>query len=389
LNILLLRHYPLFEGISMRSFAEQIATGMRSRGHMVVELTAPIFFSRLAPPRGFAKWLGYIDMFLLFPPLFWWRIFRLKRTALYVVADQALGPWIPLLTSYPHVVHVHDLLALESALGLQPFHQLRFLGRLYQLWIREGFRSASVFLSISTFTQASLERQLHQKPLLSQVLPNALAERFRIVAEADSSKQVAHVHQCLASEPFLFHIGRNWYKNRLGLLRIWSYYCHSYEPIHLVLVGSLDQVLARWLKTSPYSSDYLHVLDCASDDLVVALYNKAAALLFPSHAEGFGWPILEALACGCRVITTDKPPMSEVGGDAATYIQPYPADANKQNVWVHDSALKLHELLSQDAPTKQEQIERGLEWVTQFYFEAWLDRLENFYCQALGMQLVS
>ena len=45
-------------------------------------------------------------------------------------------------------------------------------------------------------------------------------------------------------------------------------------------------------------------------------------LLFPSLQEGFGWPIAEALACGCPVVTSSKPPMTDVGGDAALYISP-------------------------------------------------------------------
>ena len=53
-----------------------------------------------------------------------------------------------------------------------------------------------------------------------------------------------------------------------------------------------------------------------------ALYSKATALLFPSLREGFGWPIIEAQACGCPVFTSDRVPMTEVGGDAAIYLDP-------------------------------------------------------------------
>ena len=45
-------------------------------------------------------------------------------------------------------------------------------------------------------------------------------------------------------------------------------------------------------------------------------------LLFPSLAEGFGWPVAEAQACGCPVVTSNRAPMTEVGGLAATYIDP-------------------------------------------------------------------
>ena len=50
--------------------------------------------------------------------------------------------------------------------------------------------------------------------------------------------------------------------------------------------------------------------------MLEALYNCATALLFPSRFEGFGWPIIEAQACGCPVICGDRAPLPEVAGDA-------------------------------------------------------------------------
>jgi glycosyltransferase involved in cell wall biosynthesis len=51
-----------------------------------------------------------------------------------------------------------------------------------------------------------------------------------------------------------------------------------------------------------------------------ALYSGAHAMLFPSLDEGFGWPILEAQACGCPVITSDQAPMTEIAGEGAILI---------------------------------------------------------------------
>ncbi len=50
--------------------------------------------------------------------------------------------------------------------------------------------------------------------------------------------------------------------------------------------------------------------------MLEALYNCATAFLFPSRFEGFGWPIIEAQACGCPVICSDRAPLAEVAGDA-------------------------------------------------------------------------
>jgi glycosyltransferase involved in cell wall biosynthesis len=66
------------------------------------------------------------------------------------------------------------------------------------------------------------------------------------------------------------------------------------------------------------------VVECvaASDEQLRALYTGALALLFPSLEEGFGWPILEAQACGCPVITSARSPMMEIAGNAAIFIDP-------------------------------------------------------------------
>jgi len=54
-----------------------------------------------------------------------------------------------------------------------------------------------------------------------------------------------------------------------------------------------------------------------SDDELCAFYSLAEALIFPSLREGFGWPLIEAQACGCPVVTTDLAPMNQVAGPAA------------------------------------------------------------------------
>ena len=75
----------------MRSFAYQLAAGLRSRGHRVHELTAPVVFARLAGGhRGLRKWLGYLDQFVLFPSLLLLRHPRLSSRCLCVFAGQAL-----------------------------------------------------------------------------------------------------------------------------------------------------------------------------------------------------------------------------------------------------------------------------------------------------------
>jgi len=77
-----------------------------------------------------------------------------------------------------------------------------------------------------------------------------------------------------------------------------------------------------------------------SDEELRALYSGAAALLFPSLYEGFGWPLIEAQSCGCPVITSNRPPMTEVAGDSALYIDP--ADERAASALIAEALDRLY-----------------------------------------------
>jgi len=92
---------------------------------------------------------------------------------------------------------------------------------------------------------------------------------------------------------------------------------------NLVFVGSaLTQEMLALIAEHPGLAANVHVLRDVSHDDLRALYCGATALLFPSLQEGFGWPIIEAQACGCPVFTSDLAPMNDIGSDAAVYVDP-------------------------------------------------------------------
>ena len=107
-----------------------------------------------------------------------------------------------------------------------------------------------------------------------------------------------------------------------------------------------------------------------SNDVLNALYCRAACLLFPSLQEGFGWPVLEAMAAGCPVVCSDRASLPEVGGEAAVYFNPDDeAEATRQ----------LAALLDEPAQAREDRIQAGHLQAGRFNTHAMLQHLVAHY----------
>ncbi len=354
MNIVLFTHPAWLELRSQDQFAQMLHDEYLLRGHRVA-LRRPQAVLRARIARGpFAKWAGYVDQYLLFP--------RRMRAAmrgdplgtLYVFCDQALGPWVPHAAARPHVVHCHDLLALRSALGDIPENPTSWTGRLYQRYIRAGFRRARHFISISQRSRSDLHAFGVRPTGLSEVVPNGLNHAFRPMLPTQARSALEAAGLPADERGCLLHVGGGqWYKNSVGVVRLYAAYARATVaagdvPLPLWMVSPPpDATLSAALAGVPRAGTVRFFQGLAPDTLQ-AVYGHARALLFPSLAEGFGWPILEAMACGCPVVTTAEPPMTEVGGNIATYL-PRLAHGDDVAAWAEDGANVLAGLLGRDA----------------------------------------
>lgn len=112
-------------------------------------------------------------------------------------------------------------------------------------------------------------------------------------------------------------------KNLERLLEAYALLPRKNRP-HIVFAGGSGFHADRVLEAVQENrlEDYVRFLGHISDDDLPALYTGARSLLFPSRYEGFGLPILEAMACGCPVVTSNCGSMAEVAGDAAVLVDP-------------------------------------------------------------------
>lgn len=336
LTVLLIANYALDKQQSMARVANLLESGLRSCGVNTLVSRPPAFFGQIWPNRGtLAKWLGYLDKFLLFP-------FALSRRArrcdLVHIVDHSNAMYRFWLGSRKTVINCNDLLAVRSAFGEFDEHSTGLTGKALQNWILAGLRRAERIVCISEATRQDVLGLTGRNETEVVRVYLGLGQAFQAELErnlAASEEQArASVKRAILLErvraevrlPYILHVGGDtWYKNRSGVLE--SYWAlrsrlGSYAP-DLVMIGPPLR----------NAGEGVFFMENLPDEDLIRLYRHAQLLLFPSLYEGFGLPVIEAQACGCPVVTTGKPPLTEIGGDAAVYISdPTDSDATAETM---------------------------------------------------------
>jgi glycosyltransferase involved in cell wall biosynthesis len=385
LKIVLFCHPDFLRSESMRRFAQMLRAAYASRGHSVETWSPKARVFHLLPHGRWSKWAGYIDQYLLFPLSVRRALERVPPETLFVFCDQALGPWMPLIRGRPHVVHAHDLLALRSALGEFPENPTALSGRIYQRYIRRGFQTARHFISISQKTRDDLHRCGQIRPITSEVVYNGLNYPYVRMAREDARQALVAAGLPDSPRGMLLHVGGGqWYKNLAGTIALYASYAGQVpDPLPLLCISPpADSKVLECLGRVP-PRGRVSFYQGLSEPTLQAAYSHAEALLFPSLAEGFGWPIIEAQACGCPVVTTDEPPMSEVSGGNAVYL-PRLKSGDDVSAWASQGAAVLLGLLGRTDAQRYESMKLGCAWAQRFTAESAIDSYLSIYGRVLA-----
>ncbi len=137
-------------------------------------------------------------------------------------------------------------------------------------------------------------------------------------------------------KPYIFNVGTiEPRKNILSLIKAYAGLSPQLQAQYdLVIAGGrgwLDDSIFEFVKEKNLQ-EQIKFLGYVSDHELASLYSNAEVFVYPSFYEGFGFPILEAMACGAPVICSNTSSMPEVGGDAALYIDPTQKDQGVQNI---------------------------------------------------------
>ena len=316
--VLLIGNYPADQQQSMQRFGKMMLQGLTAAG-VEAELIQPEpFFGRIKLVGAFvSKWLAYIDKFLLFPR----NLRRKLSTTVEIVhiCDHSNAVYTKRFGETPVLITCHDLLAVRGALGEETDCPATFTGKFFQRWILDGLKKATAIACVSRATLRDAERLVvrnHVHPQL-HVVPNGLNYPYQKQPPETVRERLSGILNL--ERPFVLHVGSNLRrKNRAGLLRSFGLTKNDWNG-QLVLAGDPLSDELRSLGEDLGILDRIVEITNPDSMLLEALYSSAVALVYPSRFEGFGWPIIEAQACGCPVICSNREPLPEVAGDAALF----------------------------------------------------------------------
>lgn len=307
MKVLLVGNYVFDGSTSMQIWANTLLRELHRMG-IDVELISPRpVFGRIKPSAyGVGKWFGYIDRFVIFP-----RELRAAaaRTDVVHLCDHGSAMYSSMVDGKPVVVTCNDMIGVRGALGELPQIRASIFGRFLQLWICRGLRHATRVACISRSTYNDARRILKEHQNLGVIL-DGLNYPFQLIAAGEVQRRLAALPEIQG--PFILHVGSNAaYKNRQGVLRVFAKAAAG-NNLRLVFAGAaMSRELVQLANELGIHDRVVQVVK-PSVEIIEALYNRAVALLFPSLYEGFGWPPIEAQACGCPVVGSEIAPLVEV-----------------------------------------------------------------------------
>ena len=324
-------------------------------GNWHVEMRCPRFvrgFSRIPIRR--VNHLGFngdriLNRYVLYPQF----VARLKKDFdFYYVADHSYAHLVHSLPANQTGVYCHDLDAFRCL--TQPEVEPRpwwFKGMSRR--ILSGLRSAAVIFYSTKAVHADILRFNLVDPTKLVHAPYGVDNAFS-TAPLDSPTPPELIR--LSDAPWLLHVGATIPRKRIDiLLKVFAAARERCSDLRLCKIGSAwTAEQESQIKRDDLGRSIVH-LGKVSQSLLIEAYRHTNAVMVTSDAEGFGLPLIEAMACGAPVIASDIPVLREIGGSGAIY-----AKVGDLKAW----GQAIHSVLSDDGrlPTQ----ESRLAWASQF-----------------------
>jgi len=283
-------------------------------------------------------------------------------------SQYVLPPFIPCKT----VLTIHDILYESHPEFFPEIHR-----RLLKLFVPLSARKASKIISDSEFTKDQIIKYYDIPEEKITVIYLGVKDKFAPIRDQDLIFSV--IQKYGIKKKYIIFVGRiEPRKNIVGLLNAFDYIKkRGKKDLCLVIVGNQDNIfkekeLFDKIKELQLDLDVIFTGGVSEDDLPV-LYNGAEVLVYPALAEGFGLPVLEAMACGIPVITSNTTSLPEVAGNAAILVNPYSYE---------ELGESLNRLLSNQG-LRKELSAKGLERARKFRWEKAAEKTIQLYREIL------
>jgi glycosyltransferase involved in cell wall biosynthesis len=276
----------------------------------------------------------------------------------------------PVWSPCPSVLTIHDM-TLWLMPGFHPAQRLFSMRPIIPL----AARRAAAIIAVSECTKADIINLLCLPAEKIHVVYEAAAPSFHPIENAALLEAMRHRYDLF--QPFILYVGT--IEPRKNLVRLLEAYADLRQggliDHRLVFVGS-----SGWKNDSVYAAvtrlnlaDDLRFLGHVPLVDLVALYNLASVVAFPSLYEGFGLPVIEAMACGTPVVTSESSSLREISGYAAELVDP---------TSVESISYGLCRVLT-DAAWRAELRRRGLARAAEFTWEAVAAQTRQVYASVI------
>lgn len=279
----------------------------------------------------------------------------------------------PLNSPVPFLLTLHDIIFMHSYTGGSLYQAA---GHFYRKYIvPRVIKKAKYVFTVSDFEKKQIAETIDIQSSKLKAIPNACSSSFRKISDKHSLEVIKKKH-ALPAEFFLFLGNEAPKKNLENVLRAYAKYVDkASNPMQLVILeSSTKQILAHLSRIRRMDLlDKITLPGYVMHENLPKIYNLATVFLYPSLRESFGIPIIEAMACGTPVITSNTTAMPEVSGNAAYLIDPLNTD---------QLASAMIELTS-NTTLKENITEKGLKRAEDFSWENTAYQTQKFYLSSL------
>jgi glycosyltransferase involved in cell wall biosynthesis len=257
-----------------------------------------------------------IDRFVDYPS---WLGARRNDYDLFHLVDHSYSQLVHALPRKQTVVTCHDLDTFRCLLDPEREPRSRWFRAMVRK-ILDGFRQASHVIAVSNATRDEILRYGLLTAERVTVVSNGVHPACSPLPNPSADSQAEELMPetgCIT--PWLLSVSNTLSRKRLDvLLKVFAAILRSIPEARLVRVGGFTPSQRRLATELKVEEAIIHV-PFLERDVLAAVYRRATLLLLTSEAEGFGLPVIEAMACGCPVVSSDLTVLREVGGAAASY----------------------------------------------------------------------